>query len=216
VVIRATDRVEAVLARDEALVDVFVALSPAFERLRSPRMRKVMARLVTVGQAARIAGIDPDLLVERLNDAFAARAGDAVNPARSGSAADAGSAARVADAAGSGSAGSVPSVADAAGPASAVIAAGAASAASPPGTVRAPGAARSASTPHEAPPPHLAGVPPDRIVDLDVREDLRAGREPFSKIMAARRSLAPGGVLRVRAIFEPIPLYAVMRRQGLE
>lgn len=65
-------------------------------------------------------------------------------------------------------------------------------------------------------PEALAGLPDDRLVDADVREDLRAGREPFGRIMAARRSLPPGGVLRVRAIFEPVPLYRVMANQGLE
>ncbi|HSJ05944.1 MAG TPA: DUF2249 domain-containing protein [Longimicrobiales bacterium] len=53
------------------------------------------------------------------------------------------------------------------------------------------------------------------ITDLDVREDLRNGKEPFSRILAARRSLPPGGALRLRAIFEPVPLYAVMAAQGL-
>lgn len=66
------------------------------------------------------------------------------------------------------------------------------------------------------PPDALARVPDDRRVDVDVREDLRAGREPFQRIMTARRSLTPGGVLRVRAIFEPVPLYRVMANQGLD
>jgi uncharacterized protein (DUF2249 family) len=64
-------------------------------------------------------------------------------------------------------------------------------------------------------PPHLAGLPADRMVDVDVRDDLRSGREPFARIMAARQGLPPGAVLRVRAIFEPVPLYAIMERQGL-
>lgn len=64
-------------------------------------------------------------------------------------------------------------------------------------------------------PAGLDALPPERIVELDVREDLRAGREPFSRIMAAQRSLPDGGVLRLRAIFEPVPLYAVLEAQGL-
>jgi uncharacterized protein (DUF2249 family) len=62
----------------------------------------------------------------------------------------------------------------------------------------------------------LRGFPPELVLDLDVRDDLRQGREPFSRIMAAKRSLPEGGVLRLRAIFEPVPLYAVMARQGFE
>lgn len=64
-------------------------------------------------------------------------------------------------------------------------------------------------------PPHLAAVGADRIIDLDVREDLRNGREPFSRILAACRELGADGVLRLRAIFEPVPLYAVLEKQGL-
>jgi uncharacterized protein (DUF2249 family) len=66
------------------------------------------------------------------------------------------------------------------------------------------------------PPPALRDIPADRIVDVDVRDDLRAGREPFARIMAGRRSLPADGVLRLRAIFEPAPLYAVMAKQGFD
>lgn len=57
-------------------------------------------------------------------------------------------------------------------------------------------------------------VDPARIVTADVREDLRAGREPLARIMAARATVPDGGALVVRAIFEPVPLYKVMARQG--
>ncbi len=65
-------------------------------------------------------------------------------------------------------------------------------------------------------PPTLAAVPPERIVDVDVRDVLRAGGEPFGQIMGARKQLQSGGVLRVRAIFEPAPLYFVLGAQGLD
>lgn len=64
-------------------------------------------------------------------------------------------------------------------------------------------------------PAALHAIPQSGIVELDVREDLRNGQEPFSRIMAARRELPEGGALAVRAIFEPAPLYAVMAKQGL-
>lgn len=63
-------------------------------------------------------------------------------------------------------------------------------------------------------PAALHDVDPSRIVDLDVRDDLRAGREPFGRIMQARGDLATDGVLRLRAIFEPRPLFGVMARAG--
>lgn len=65
-------------------------------------------------------------------------------------------------------------------------------------------------------PDALAEVEESRLLDLDVRADLRAGREPFQRIMHARHALAHDGVLRVRAIFEPKPLYRVMGNDGFE
>ncbi|HUZ64978.1 MAG TPA: DUF2249 domain-containing protein [Acetobacteraceae bacterium] len=50
---------------------------------------------------------------------------------------------------------------------------------------------------------------------LDVRPELRAGGEPFPRIMQAVASLEPGQTLRLLATFEPIPLYAVLGRKGL-
>jgi uncharacterized protein (DUF2249 family) len=157
VVIRRTDRVSTVLRADESLIDVFVALSPAFERLRNPALRRVMSRLVTVEQAAKMAGVDADELVARLNSAGSDDRAEVE--------------------------GEGPSAA-----------------------------------PHlslQPAPPELRAVPHSAIVELDVREDLRNGKEPFSRIMAARREVPPGGALRIRAIFEPVPLYAVMEKQGL-
>ncbi len=60
----------------------------------------------------------------------------------------------------------------------------------------------------------LQVVDPAAIVEADVREDLRAGREPFARIMAARATVPAGGCLVVRATFEPAPLYRVMGKQG--
>jgi len=52
------------------------------------------------------------------------------------------------------------------------------------------------------------------IVTLDVREDLRQGREPFSRIMQAVAGLAEGEALRLLAPMEPVPLFGVLARQG--
>lgn len=158
-VIRKTDRVSTVLRSDESLIDVFVGLSPAFERLRKPAMRKVMSRLVTVEQAAKMAGVDADELVARLN---------AVAPPPEWSVE----------------------------------------------VNRAHETAEPRGVAGVLPPAALSAIPASAIVELDVREDLRNGKEPFSRIMAARRDVPPAGALRIRAIFEPVPLYAVMEKQG--
>jgi len=69
-------KISQVLGRYPDLLEVLVGLSPAFEKLRNPVLRKVQARLVTVEQAARIAGMDPDDLVRRLNASTGLTPGD--------------------------------------------------------------------------------------------------------------------------------------------
>ncbi len=69
-------KISQVLGRYPNLLEVLVELSPAFEKLRNPVLRKVQSRLVTVEQAARIAGMDPDDLVRRLNASAGLTPGD--------------------------------------------------------------------------------------------------------------------------------------------
>jgi uncharacterized protein (DUF2249 family) len=51
-------------------------------------------------------------------------------------------------------------------------------------------------------------------VHLDVREDIRRGQEPFARIMAAVKALAPEQALVLRAPFEPAPLFAALGKRG--
>jgi uncharacterized protein (DUF2249 family) len=158
--IHATDKIHAVLAQDERLLEVLTAASPAFEKLRNAALRRTMTRLVTVEQAAKIAGIDASLLVDRLNQALDA------SPAER-----------------------LPSA----------------------GVERQKGAIEAPPT---SVPEALLRIPHELVVDADVRAELRAGKEPFRRIMDAARATRRGGVLRVRALFEPAPLYAVLEKQG--
>ena len=54
----------------------------------------------------------------------------------------------------------------------------------------------------------------EKIVTLDVREDLKRGREPFAKIMQAVSALRNGQKLRLVAPFRPTPLFAVLGAKG--
>ena len=65
-------------------------------------------------------------------------------------------------------------------------------------------------------PGALRDLDDDRLQDLDVREQLRQGGEPFGRIMAAVADLPADGVLRLRAIFEPVPLYSALAGRGFE
>ena len=51
-------------------------------------------------------------------------------------------------------------------------------------------------------------------IRLDVREEIRNGREPFGKIMQTVSGLKASEQLLLIAPFEPAPLYAVLAQQG--
>jgi uncharacterized protein (DUF2249 family) len=65
-------------------------------------------------------------------------------------------------------------------------------------------------------PPFLEQFTGDRLVIVDVREDIRRGQEPFAKIMAAVKELKPGQALLLRNVFEPVPLYQVLKKKELD
>ena len=54
------------------------------------------------------------------------------------------------------------------------------------------------------------------IITLDVRDDIRTGREPFSRIMRTVSALTADQDLVLRAPFEPIPLLDLMAQRGFE
>jgi uncharacterized protein (DUF2249 family) len=68
--------------------------------------------------------------------------------------------------------------------------------------------------PAEPRPAELDDLPARLVCEIDVREDIRRGDEPFARIMTAVKALEPHHVLLVRAPFEPIPLYDVLGRRG--
>lgn len=49
---------------------------------------------------------------------------------------------------------------------------------------------------------------------LDVRDDIKQGREPFGKIMSAVAQLRPEEKFRLIAPFEPLPLFSVLAKKG--
>ncbi|AFV76083.1 DUF2249 domain-containing protein [Thermus oshimai] len=64
----------------------------------------------------------------------------------------------------------------------------------------------------QAPPPSWLSAPLG--FHLDVRPILEAGGEPFQAIMAAAKEVKPGERLVLEVLFEPIPLYKVLAKQG--
>jgi len=54
------------------------------------------------------------------------------------------------------------------------------------------------------------------MVTLDVREEIRSGRSPLSAVLNAVATLRSDEELRLLAPFEPVPLYALLGRQGFQ
>ena len=67
--IEADWKISKVLAEYPELLETLATSHMAFGKLRNPLIRKVQSKLVTVQQAAGIAGIDPATLLNRLNTA---------------------------------------------------------------------------------------------------------------------------------------------------
>lgn len=63
-------------------------------------------------------------------------------------------------------------------------------------------------------PEAIKKIPQAIINDLDVRPILQSGGEPFGEIMAAVNKTSPTGALRLRATFEPKPLFRVLGSKG--
>ena len=153
-----SERLQSVFERDERLIDIVASHSPALAKLRNSPMRRIMARVTTVAQAARLCGIPATQLVGELNAALGFEMPD-------------------------------DSIAS---------------------------AGESQPTPEFAVRATAPEWTRQLAVELDVRDDLRMGREPFSRIMAAVALLRPSAVLRLRTTFEPVPLFSVLAKRGFE
>ncbi len=66
--IRASDKLQSLFDRDDRLIDVIASRSPQLAKLRHSPMRRIMARVTTVSQAARLCNISAELLVRDLNN----------------------------------------------------------------------------------------------------------------------------------------------------
>lgn len=60
-------RVSTALAERPELRELLPAFHPAFAKLKHPVLGRVMPRLVSIRDAARVAGVDPDALLQVMN-----------------------------------------------------------------------------------------------------------------------------------------------------
>ncbi|GEM45524.1 DUF2249 domain-containing protein [Deinococcus cellulosilyticus] len=83
--ITAQTRISEVLQQHPELLPVLISASPAFEKLKNPMLRKVMPKLVTVQQAAGMAGLPVDDLLGKLLAALGHDASESQGVSVSGS-----------------------------------------------------------------------------------------------------------------------------------
>ncbi|MCT2536652.1 DUF2249 domain-containing protein [Aquibacillus koreensis] len=50
--------------------------------------------------------------------------------------------------------------------------------------------------------------------EVDVRDDIKKGMEPFKKIMEAAEAVQPGGQFILHAPFNPFPLFKALGKKG--
>ncbi len=72
------------------------------------------------------------------------------------------------------------------------------------------------ASPSGAKPGFLTELPGDKITVLDVRKDIADGNDPLKKIAAAAKQIKENNVLMLINSFEPVPLYSVLKRKGLD
>lgn len=63
-------------------------------------------------------------------------------------------------------------------------------------------------------PAAIKNIKHEEVNDLDVRPILQSGGEPFKEIMSTVSRTSATGAIRLRATFEPKPLYNVLGAQG--
>ncbi|AGK54652.1 DUF2249 domain-containing protein [Bacillus sp. 1NLA3E] len=56
----------------------------------------------------------------------------------------------------------------------------------------------------------------NRVIEMDVREDIKNNSDPFQKIMETIAELKEHDSLVLHAPFQPVPLFAVMKAKGFE
>lgn len=61
----------------------------------------------------------------------------------------------------------------------------------------------------------LDNTPKEKMIELDVRDDIKNGKDPIYRIKPVVQSLKEGEVLHLINSFEPVPLYSVLGNKGL-
>ncbi len=87
-IVNPTTKVGPLLDAHPELEDVLIAISPEFRRLKNPLLRRTVARVATLEQAARIGGVPVPELIARLREALGQASPEAM-PAGPGAADDA-------------------------------------------------------------------------------------------------------------------------------
>lgn len=63
---------------------------------------------------------------------------------------------------------------------------------------------------------NIDNINPDTLTELDVRDEIAGGNDPFAIIMDAIKVLPEGNTLKLINVFEPIPLINKLNKKGYE
>lgn len=63
-------------------------------------------------------------------------------------------------------------------------------------------------------PAFLETLDPEKLIELDVRPILAAGKDPLADILASIQNLGPDMILRIVNTFEPTPLLSLLGKKG--
>ncbi len=65
-------------------------------------------------------------------------------------------------------------------------------------------------------PVFLNNLSEEKTKTIDVRQDIASGQDPFKRIMSFVKELKDDEVMHLINSFEPIPLYSVLKKKGLD
>ena len=65
-VINANTKISRILKENPEALEAIVSITPKFEKLRNPLLRKLMASRTSIGMASEIAGLDLDEFFQKL------------------------------------------------------------------------------------------------------------------------------------------------------
>lgn len=151
--INANTKIATLLKENPAALESIISISPKFNKLRNPLLRKLMAARTSINMASKVGGCTVNDLFKKLE---------------------------------------------------------------PLGFIIDENVVAADNMEEKQLPEFIKNISTASLVELDVRAELAAGKDPLNLIMKAVKQLQPGQVLKLINSFEPVPLILILQKQGFE